>query len=429
MRPLLPLLLLLSPAAVPAAELDPVERRLVAHVEAHQGEALELLRRVVEINSGTLNFAGVREVGRIFGEQLAELGFATRWIDGAPFERAGHLVAEREGGGPHLLLVGHLDTVIEPDSPFQAREPVDATHARGPGATDMKGGDVVMLYALRALLAEGVLDDLRLTVVLTGDEERSGRPLDLARAVLTEVEADVAIGFEDGDGDPRTAVVSRRGSSSWELRVTGVPAHSSQVFQPEVGAGAVFEAARILAAFYDELRDDPQVTFNPGVVLGGTQVDFDAAQARGSAYGKNNVVAEHAIVAGDLRALTPEAYAATQATMRDIVGRHLPRTRAEIVFVDSYPPLAPTAGNHELLELYSEVSQDLGYGPVAAVDPRNAGAADVSFVAGRVPRVLDGIGLMGTGGHTVDETADLATLPMQTQRAALLLYRLSREAR
>jgi glutamate carboxypeptidase len=384
---------------------------------------------VVEINSGTLNFAGVREVGRIFGEQLAELGFATRWIDGAPFERAGHLVAEREGGGPHLLLVGHLDTVFEPDSPFQAWEPVDATHARGPGATDMKGGDVVMLYALRALLAEGVLDDLRLTVVLTGDEERSGRPLDLARAVLTEVEADVAIGFEDGDGDPRTAVVSRRGSSSWELRVTGVPAHSSQVFQPEVGAGAVFEAARILAAFYDELRDDPQVTFNPGVVLGGTQVDFDAAQARGSAYGKNNVVAEHAIVAGDLRALTPEAYAATQATMRDIVGRHLPRTRAEIVFVDSYPPLAPTAGNHELLELYSEVSQDLGYGPVAAVDPRNAGAADVSFVAGRVPRVLDGIGLMGTGGHTVDETADLATLPMQTQRAALLLYRLSREAR
>jgi glutamate carboxypeptidase len=383
----------------------------------------------VEINSGTLNFAGVREVGRIFGEQLAELGFATRWIDGAPFERAGHLVAEREGGGPHLLLVGHLDTVFEPDSPFQAWEPVDATHARGPGATDMKGGDVVMLYALRALLAEGVLDDLRLTVVLTGDEERSGRPLDLARAVLTEVEADVAIGFEDGDGDPRTAVVSRRGSSSWELRVTGVPAHSSQVFQPEVGAGAVFEAARILAAFYDELRDDPQVTFNPGVVLGGTQVDFDAAQARGSAYGKNNVVAEHAIVAGDLRALTPEAYAATQATMRDIVGRHLPRTRAEIVFVDSYPPLAPTAGNHELLELYSEVSQDLGYGPVAAVDPRNAGAADVSFVAGRVPRVLDGIGLMGTGGHTVDETADLATLPMQTQRAALLLYRLSREAR
>jgi glutamate carboxypeptidase len=429
MRPLLPLLLLLSPAAVPAAELDPVERRLVAHVEAHQGEALELLRRVVEINSGTLNFAGVREVGRIFGEQLAELGFATRWIDGAPFERAGHLVAEREGGGPHLLLVGHLDTVFEPDSPFQAWEPVDATHARGPGATDMKGGDVVMLYALRALLAEGVLDDLRLTVVLTGDEERSGRPLDLARAVLTEVEADVAIGFEDGDGDPRTAVVSRRGSSSWELRVTGVPAHSSQVFQPEVGAGAVFEAARILAAFYDELRDDPQVTFNPGVVLGGTQVDFDAAQARGSAYGKNNVVAEHAIVAGDLRALTPEAYAATQATMRDIVGRHLPRTRAEIVFVDSYPPLAPTAGNHELLELYSEVSQDLGYGPVAAGDPRNAGAADVSFVAGRVPRVLDGIGLMGTGGHTVDETADLATLPMQTQRAALLLYRLSREAR
>lgn len=429
MRALLFALLLLGASATPAAELDAVERRLVEHVEAHQSEALALLRRTVEINSGTLNFAGVREVGRVLGEAFEALGFATRWVDGAAFERAGHLVAERDGEGPHVLLIGHLDTVFEPDSPLQDWEPVDATHVRGPGITDMKGGNVVMIQALAALLDAGVLDDLRLTVVLTGDEERSGRPLGLARAVLTEVEADVAIGFEDGDGDPRTAVVSRRGSSSWELRVTGVPAHSSQIFQPGVGAGAVFEASRILNAFYDELRGDPLLTFNPGVILGGTQVDFDPSQARGTAYGKNNVVAEHAVVAGDLRALTPEAYAQAKSTMEAIVERHLPHTTAELAFSDSYPPLAPTDGNRELLELYSRASQDLGYGPVAAVDPRNAGAADVSFVGGRIPRVLDGIGLMGSGGHTVDETADMATLPMQTQRAALLLYRLSREAR
>lgn len=425
MRALLPLLLLLTPAAAPAGGLDPIERRLVAHVEAHQTEALALLRQTVDVNSGTLNLAGVREVGRIFAAELEELGFATRWIDGAPFERAGHLLAERAGAGLHLLLIGHLDTVFELDSPFQRWEALDATHARGPGAIDMKGGNVVMLFALRALLDAGVLDAVRLTVVLTGDEERSGRPLSLARQVLHDVEADVALGFEDGDGDPRTAVISRRGSSRWELRVTGAPAHSSQVFQPGVGAGAVFETARILAAFYAELRDDPGLTFNPALILGGTAVDFDAAQARGSVYGKDNVVAEHAVVVGDLRALTADGYAAAQAGMRAIVARHLPETQAELTFSDSYPPLAPSDGNRELLDLYSRASLDLGYGPVAAVDPRNAGAADISFVGGRIPRVLDGLGLMGSGGHTIAEIADLATLPVQTQRAALLIYRLA----
>jgi glutamate carboxypeptidase len=425
MRTFLALCLLLLPAAAPAAELDAIERQLVAHVESHRDEALELLRRVVDINSGTLDLAGVRQVGDIFSGELAALGFTTRWIDGTAFQRAGHLVAERDGAGPHVLLIGHLDTVFEADSPFQRWERVDATHARGPGVVDMKGGDVVMLFALRALLEASVLDDLRLTVVMTGDEERSGSPLAVSREVLETLEADAAIGFEDGDGDPSTAVVSRRGSSAWELQVTGVPAHSSQVFQPEVGAGAIFEASRILTGFYDALRGDPDLTFNPGLVLGGTQVEFDSTQARGTAFGKNNVVAEHAVVAGDLRALSPEAYAAAQAGMRDVVARHLPRTHAELTFLDSYPPLAPTAGNRELLALYSRASEDLGYGPVAQVDPRNAGAADVSFVAARITRVLDGIGLMGTGGHTVEETADLATLPSQTARAALLLYRLS----
>jgi glutamate carboxypeptidase len=430
--------LLLSPAFLPGAtaraELSPVELQIVEHVEAHQGEALALLQRVVEINSGTLNLEGVRRVGEIFDAELVRLGFETRWIDGGEFERAGHLVAERapagvrEGTAPHLLLIGHLDTVFEADSPFQHFERLSETAARGPGISDMKGGDVVLIYALKALEAVGALSDLHVAVVMTGDEEKSGRPLSAARRALVEAArgTDVAIGFEDGDGNPETAVIARRGSVTWTLEVTGVPAHSSQIFQPEVGAGAIYETARILSGFYAELASETDLTFSPGVIVGGTEAELDTTQGRGSAFGKNNVVAQSARVTGDIRALSPQQYERAVATMQAVVGRHLPRTDAKLTFAEGYPPLAATDGNRLLLALYDEVSRDLGNGPVGAVDPRNAGAADVSFVADQVPRVLDGVGFMGSGGHTVSETADLATLPTQTARAAVLLYRLGR---
>jgi len=301
----------------------------------------------------------------------------------------------------------------------------------GPGTTDMKGGDVVMIYALRALGAAGALDDLRLTVVMTGDEEKSGRPLSLARKVLIEAaeRADVAIGFEDGDSNPETAVIARRGGSGWLLEVSGVRAHSSQIFTEDVGAGAIYEAARILTAFYEELESEKDLTFSPGAILGGTEVEFDREQARGEAFGKSNVVAQKATVSGDLRALSPQQLERARAKMRAVVEEHLPMTGAELTFFDGYPPMAPTDGNRRLLAIYDEVSRDLGFGEVRAVDPRRAGAADISFTADLVTMALDGIGLMGRGGHTVDEVADLTTLPMQTKRAAVLLHRVGQALR
>jgi len=286
-----------------------------------------------------------------------------------------------------------------------------------------------MIHALRALRAAGALDALDLRVVLTGDEEKSGRPLAAARRALREAAegAVAALGFEDGDGDPTTAVIARRGATGWVITATGKPAHSSQIFQPAYGAGAVFELARILHELYQELADEELLTFNPGLVLGGTTVELDREQARGTAFGKDNVIAERAVASGDLRAISPEQLERARAEMREIVNGHLPGAGAEIEVDDGYPPMAPSAGNRELLGMLDAVSRALGAGEVRAVDPRNAGAADVSFVADLVPRVIDGLGLMGTDGHTVEETADLRTLPTQTQRAALLLHRISQQ--
>jgi glutamate carboxypeptidase len=421
-----------TPPASPAASpLSAGERALVAYADAHNDEALALLERVVNINSGTHNLAGVREVGRIFRSELDALGFRTEWVAEDEVLRAGHLVADHPATGPRILLIGHLDTVFEPDSPFQKFERTGAGTARGPGIIDMKGGDVIIVQALKALDAAGLLKTMNVIVVMTGDEEEPGRPLSKARAPLVAAArgADVAIGFEDGDGDPAHAVVARRGTTGWQLTVQGTPAHSSQIFSEPVGAGAIFEAARILNAFRETLAGQPHLTFNPGAIVGGTTAELDASQARGTAFGKTNVVAGRAIVTGDLRALTMEQFESARTAMRAVVAASLPRTHAEIVFDEGYPPLAPTDGNTSLLAQYDRASRDLGLGPVSAVSPDKAGAADVAFVAGEAGRIIDAVGLKGHDDHSPGETADLTTLPAQIKRAAVLLARLARDAR
>ncbi len=417
--------------STPAGRLTPAERRIAAAVDRGTPAALGLLERTVNINSGTMNFEGVRAVARLFEPEFADLGFTTRWVAGAGWGRAGHLIATRPGraGGLRVLLVGHLDTVFERDSPFQRFERLTDSTARGPGVIDMKGGDVIMLLALSSLEAAGLLDRFSVTAVLTGDEEKAGEPLALARRDLVAAaeHADVAIGFEDGDGIPGHAVVARRGASGWRLRVGGQAAHSSLIFREEIGSGSIYEAARILAAFHDSLSHEPNLTVNPGVILGGTTVSYDDQANRGTAFGKTNVIAESTTVAGDLRTLSIEQLERARSTMRRIVGASPPHAGATIEFEDGYPPLAPAPGNLRLLALVDQASRDLGLGGVEAVDPARAGAADISFVEGRVGMALDAMGLKGDGGHTVQETALLGVLPGQAKRVAVTLARLAQE--
>lgn len=407
------------------------ERRIVAAVDAHNKDAIAMLERVTNINSGTMNPDGVREVGRVFAEALEAIGFTSHWVDGAAVHRAGHLVTERAGNGPRLLLIGHLDTVFEPDSPFQKYTLVSDHETHAPGAIDMKGGDVIIVYALRAIEAAGALDNLHVTVILTGDEERVGRPVNTSREALYEVakNADYALAFENGDNDPKTAIIARRGSTRWRLTVTGTPSHSMNLFSEDIGPGAIYEAARILDSFREEMAGEEFLTFNPGLIVGGTKVDFDSAQARGEAFGKNNVVAEHALVTGDLRTLSIEQLERTKQTMQEIAARNQPHTSATLVFDDSYLPMAPGEGNKRLFGVLDQVSRDLGFGAMHPTDPGRAGAADIAFAARYVDMAIDGLGLLGRGDHTEDETADLDTMPMQTKRAAVLMYRLSKMKR
>lgn len=412
-------------------KLSPQEQRILTLVEKNSAESIAFLEDVVNINSGTLNVKGVKEVGNRFSSAFTDIGFNTKWIDmPTEMDRAGHLFATTEGTkGKRLLLIGHLDTVFEEDSEFQKFEMVNDTVAKGPGANDMKGGNVVVLYALKALREAGMLDNAQITVAFTGDEESTGKPLTISRKDLIEAakNSDIALGFETSTGFDN-ATVARRGSSNWNVTVTGKRAHSSGIFRESVGAGANFELARILNGFYNEVRGPELLSFNPGMMLGGTKMDLEAKQSKGSIFGKGNVVAQTAYVQGGLRFISEEQKEEARDKMRAIVANNLPQTSAVVEFEDSYPAMQPTPQNYALLEKLSQVSLDMGGPAVAAYDPGKRGAADTSFVAEYVA-CLDGLGTMGTGAHTPNETIYINTIEMLTKRTALLIYRLINEKR
>ncbi|WP_316928064.1 M20/M25/M40 family metallo-hydrolase [Gillisia marina] len=381
---------------------------------------------MVNINSGTLNAKGVKEVGMLFQQAFNDIDFKTRWVE-MPEEmnRAGHLFAETSGDkGKKLLLIGHLDTVFEEDSPFQKFKKINDSIAHAPGGNDMKGGDVIILFALKALHENGLLKDAQIIAAFTGDEESTGKPLSISRKDLIEAakRSDIALGFETATGY-NNVTIARRGSSDWEVEVKGKRAHSSGIFSEDTGAGAIFEMSRILNAFYTDVKGEEYLTFNPGVLVGGTFAEIDDLTSKGTVFGKTNVVAQKAIVKGGLRFISEEQKENARNKMREIVSNNLPQTSAEVKFTDSYPAMAPTKGNEDLLEVFSNVSEALGQGKVAAYDPSKRGAADISFVASYVDG-LDGLGTMGNNAHTPEETVNLNTIENLTKRAAILIYRL-----
>jgi len=410
--------------------LSPEERRIRQAVDAHFDGAVTLLEETINIPSGTLNLAGVREVGRVFRRELDAIGFTTRWEELPPeVNRAGHLIAEWQGprfrpGGKRLLLIGHLDTVFENESERFVR--TDSV-ASGAGAVDMKGGNVAAILALKALKQSGALDATSIILIFTGDEESAGRPLEVSRKSLMDAarRSDLALAFEGGDA--HNATIARRGASMWVLTTTGNQGHSSAIFRETLGFGAIYESARILNAFREQLWNQPYLTFSPGVILGGTEVEYDTAAVSGTSSGKVNIVPRRVVAHGDLRTLTRGQEDSVRAVMRAIVANNLPGTTATIEFVDGYPGMPPTPGGREALRIFDQASQDLGYPAVAALPPERRGAGDIGFVADIIPG-LDGLGVDGFGAHAPSEGIYLPSLRMAALRAAVLINRLSRPA-
>jgi glutamate carboxypeptidase len=408
---------------------------MVQTVDAEQGRTTAMLQRWVDQNSGTMNLAGVEAVRRMVEPEFQQLGFKTEWIDMKAAGRAGHLVARHSGSrrGKRLLLIAHLDTVFEPDSPLQrwARE---GDFAHGPGAGDDKGGIAVIVAALRAMQAAGTLKKANITVFLTGDEEDAGNPLSISRRDLIAEgkKADAALDFEDlaeedgPNGPVDVGSIARRSAGSWTLTVTGRSAHSAGVGAGNYGA--IYELARIIDQFRRELPED-KLTYNVGLIGGGQSAKLDQGRIRLEAAGKTNIIASTATARGDLRAISQDQIDRTRAKMRAIVAQPLAGARAEISFdEDSYPPMPPTEGNRTLLVQLNGVNRDMGLPEMGELDPSRRGAGDISFVAADVDGLV-GLGPASDGSHTANEKVDVPSIFKQSKRAAILMSRLAAERR
>ena len=417
--------------------LNKEEQKVIDYIDANMPRAIALLKESVNINSGTLNIAGVKKVGEIFAREFEKANFKTQWISMPDsLRRAGHLVAttgfnneaavKNNQKRKKLILIGHLDTVFEPDMPANPFTMLNDSTATGQGVNDMKGGDVVMIIALQALHAQGLLKDADIIAYLTGDEEHAANPREISRRDFIEraKQTDIALAFEGANG-LNSVATARRGASGWSLNVKAKTGHSAGVFSPNAGYGAIYEAARIVNEFRVQLSTEKYLTFNPGVFIGGSEMNYNASKSSGTAIGKTNIISPAVTVTGDLRFLTEEQKINARKKMSAIVANNLAGTKATIKFTDGIPSMAPTEGNNKLLEVISGVTKDMGLGVTMAGDPGSRGAGDISYIAAYVD-CIDGLGASGKGAHAPGETINLKELPYLIKRAALTIYRLSR---
>lgn len=429
--------LLLFFAAPASAALTPAETKMAAAVDAEYERTVGLLERLVNQNSGSMNLEGVEIVGRMMRAELEPLGFKVDWVPMTAAKRAGHLIATKKGkaGTKRMLLVAHLDTVFEKDSPFQTFKRLTKAgvdEAEGPGTGDDKGGMVTIVAALRAMKAAGTLKDANIEIHMTGDEEDSGDPISIARADLIAAgkRSDAALDFEGlvrEDGRDMGSI-ARRSSNSWTLTATGKSGHSSGIFSAAAGDGAIYEISRIITRFRSDLPE-PNLTFNVGLIAGGQEATLDADGVRASAKGKTNIIPAIAIARGDFRTLSQEQTERVKAKMSTIVAAHAPLTSATITFEQGgYPAMAPTPGNKALLDRLNAINTDMGLPQMPVLDPLKRGAGDISFVANDVDSIA-GLGPYSRGDHAPGETVDLLSIKTQAKRAAIMMSRLSREKR
>lgn len=409
-----------------AQKLSADEKKIIDLIDKQMPQTLQLLEQLVNINSGTLNIEGVKKNGDILRKEFDKIGFTTEWIAMPDsLKRAGHLVANVKGKkGKKLFLIGHLDTVFEPDMPANPYRKLNDSTATGQGVVDMKGGNMIILAALQALDKLGLLKNTSVTAYFTGDEESAGSPISVSRGDFIEraKQSEVALAFEGGN--LHSAVTARRGIGDWQLTVTGRQAHSAGIFSG--GYGSIYEAARIINTFREELSKEKYLTFNPGIFVGGSEIDYDSKNTRAQVSAKLNIISPITYVQGDLRFLTEQQKNNARDKMRKIVGtNNLAATSAVISFGDGIPSMEPTAGNNALVQILSNVSTDMGIGTVKAGDPGSRGAGDISYIAKYVD-CLDGLGASGTGAHAPGEKINLKEFPILLKRAALFIYRLTR---
>ena len=350
---------------------------ILSYLEPRRREALDLLRRLVEIQTGSRNKPGLDRMAREMAEILGSVLPHARIL---PFADHGDMVqamtepaARGERG---LVLVGHMDTVFPADTSFtQFRE--DEVRCFGPGVYDMKGGLVVAVYALKALSDIGLLQDIPVTVLCNSDEE-IGSP---ASRPWIEKEAGGALAalvFEGG-GTSNEVVTGRKGRLGLTLAVRGRAGHAAR---GGAKSSAILELAHKIIAL-EALNDGQEITLNVGFVEGGIGP---------------NTVPELATAALDARFLTQDGQQRLEQGLARIAGEVIVHGTSTSLSVQSgRPPMPQSEENRRLWAMAREQAGMLGFD---LPEELRSGVSDANFIAGLGVPVLDGLGPVGDLDHS-----------------------------
>jgi glutamate carboxypeptidase len=401
--------------------ISPGEQELVEWLEGEESGMIALLERITNINTGSLNKAGMAELAEIFSTELRGLGFNVDALPGGLIEMpscpgtnydidlADHVLASKPGNGTRLLLMGHLDTVFRFDSPFQSYRQ-DGDRVFGPGVADMKGGLVVMLYALKALHAQGLLQDMDISVLLNSDEEMGSLS---SRQYVEEQAREHDFGLVYESSGMNNLVRQRKGLGQARFVVNGRASHAGGAH--EQGRSAIKELAYKIVEIENLTDYETGVTVNVGIVSGGES---------------RNTVAPCAEALIDLRYPTPEQGVETAAQFEEIFGQvySYPVDSGEIStnsWVSLHrPPKIPTEESDYLLEKTRAIGRLLGQ-ELGVTD--SGGGTDGSLSQAVGLPTLDSLGIAGTGAHTIREEARLSSLLERAQLNAVLIARLAAE--
>ena len=410
-----------SATAQVEATLDSREREMVNWLQSREGEMLSMLERLTNINSGSLNKAGIDEIAGIFADELRQLGFNVSSLPGEVISMpscpgnnynvdvADHLLASKAGDSSRLLLMGHMDTVFPPESPFQTfRRQGDIMS--GPGVADMKGGMVVMLYALKALQEFDALDELSVSVLLNSDEEMGSLS---SRKYLEEQARQHDWGLVYESSGTGNLTRQRKGLGQARVVVNGRASHAGGAH--EQGRSAIKELAYKIVEIENMTDYESGVTVNVGLVSGG--------EAR-------NTVAPCAEAFIDLRYPEPQQGEEAAERFEEIFNQvySYPVDSGEITaesWVNLHrPPKIPTPESDYLLEKARAIGRLLGQ-ELGVTD--SGGGTDGSLTQAVGLPTQDSLGVAGTGAHSNREQARVSSLVERAQLSAVLIQRLAAE--
>lgn len=367
----------------------------------HEADMFRLLEEVVNIDSGSANKAGVDRVGQVFRRELQRSGIETRVF---PLERYGNCllgeVAGSAGGdAPHVLLLGHMDTVFPEGTALQRPYRAEGGIAYGPGVADMKAGLVMNTFVARAF-AETRANKLPIRVFYTGDEEIASPG---SRELILQMARGAATVLNAEPGRPTgNVVVKRKGAFFIDFEVEGVAAHAG--VNHEKGASAIEALARKIMELHALTDRSTGVTANVGTIAGGISV---------------NTVAPHARAQLDVRYPGDVDQEELHRRILSIIeDQSLACTCARITHEGRFLPLFPTDGSRELLADYVDAAKALGF---AVEGESTGGSADSGFTAAAGAPTLCGTGPVGGNVHTPQEFCRIDTIVPRAQAVALTI--------